>query len=382
MKFRFVFLIAGFLATAPATAQVGKEMKAFRDKKGVTVTLLTPSLYSLYQKENLGRLPGEILKSLEEVNVLRVDRQQAAPTLKDEIARRFNPVLENEARYTLASSRQLPGGMERVYTSRQQETISALVLWSENEREIVLVELKGVIQAEKARALSGVLQVRGLEQLAYALAPGEETLAGDPFDLDHFMQGFPRRPRSLVDSIPGLFGSGIEEIDALFEQMEETFRQMRNGESVQGGSYSRGLEVTRENGKTRIKVKGTNVEVLYLIDGKVFAADSLTSIPEEIATVEMHDAPDDPRKAYVVINTLDKIGQFTGFSGGVLRFRHENQDYAFNLERLPAPALLVNNRPAREPVGDPARILQIRPATGLERLLFSIPSLEVIIVMQ
>ena len=130
MKFRFVFLIAGFLATATATAQVGKEMKAFRDKKGVTVTLLTPSLYSLYQKENLGRLPGEILKSLEEVNVLRVDRQQAAPTLKDEIARRFNPVLENEARYTLASSRQLPGGMERVYTSRQQETISALVLCS------------------------------------------------------------------------------------------------------------------------------------------------------------------------------------------------------------------------------------------------------------
>ncbi|MDR2130332.1 MAG: DUF4252 domain-containing protein [Odoribacteraceae bacterium] len=392
MKRLFVFLIAALVSTMPVKSQIGQEMKAFRDKEGVTVTLLTPSLYSLYQKENLGRLPGEILKQLKEVNVLRVDRRQASPVLKEEMSRRFQPILDNEAKYALTESRQLPGGEERLYIHQQESEIRSLVLWSESEREIVLIELKGTIQPERARALSGILQVKGLERLAYILAPEqeEEILARDPLDPGDFLQGFRRRHRSPVDSLwPGGFfdgfGGHFDDMDAMIGQVEEMFERMRRGEGIDNGegihdSYSRGLEVTRENGKTRIKVNGSNVEVLYLIDGQVFAADSLTSIPDEIVTVDMLDAPDDPKKAYVVINTFQATGRFTGFSDGTLRFRHENQDYIFNIAKLPAPVLLVNNRPTRDFRVNPSDIIQIRPATALERALFGFPSIEVIIV--
>ena len=59
MKYAIALLVAGLLRVAPAMSQVGQEMKAFRDREGVTVTLLTPELYNLYLKGN----PGETLKA-------------------------------------------------------------------------------------------------------------------------------------------------------------------------------------------------------------------------------------------------------------------------------------------------------------------------------
>ncbi|MDR0766747.1 MAG: DUF4252 domain-containing protein [Odoribacteraceae bacterium] len=391
MKYLFAFLIAGLAWTLPAKAQVGKEMKAFRDREGVTVTLLTPSLYSLYRKGN----PGEVLKQFKEVNVLRVDRQRAAPALKEEIARRVNPVIENETRYALVSSRRVGGEEERLYVSQQEEKTTALVLWSENEREIVLVELKGDIHAEQARALPDILQVQGLERLAGLLSPDEErALAGFPFAPDRFPRGASRWPRAGIDSLvpDGFFDgfdggffdgfggtNGFDNIDKMMEEMGKMFGQSRRDPSSPL-SFSRGIEVTRENGKTRVKVNASNVEVLYLIDGKEFSADTLAAIPEDIATVDMIDMPNESRKAYVVINTSRAAGRFTSFADGVLRFRHENQDYVFHVDKLPAPVLLVNNRPTREFRVDPASILQVRPATDLERALFGFSSIQVIIV--
>ncbi|MDR1273924.1 MAG: hypothetical protein LBK12_05175, partial [Odoribacteraceae bacterium] len=103
-------------------------------------------------------------------------------------------------------------------------------------------------------------------------------------------------------------------------------------------------------------------------------------LPDEIANVEMLDAPDAPGKAYVLVNTLQKVGQFTSFSGGILRYRHENQDYTCNVERLAEPALVINNHLARDFRVNPADIIQIRPATDLERALLGLPSVQVIIV--
>jgi hypothetical protein len=389
MKYLFVFLIAGLVSTTPLTAQVGKEMKVFRNKEGVTVTLLTPSLYNLYKKESLSRLPDECLKQLKEVNVLHVERQRAAPTLEKEIAHRLDPILENESRYSLVKSRQLPFGSERLYVSQQDEQIDALVLWSENEREIVIIELKGNIRTEKVSTLANTLQVKGLERLTYLLAPetNDENIAHNPFDLDRFVQGFQQRFRSPGDSTRWRgfddFDSHFENMDAMFNQIEKMFEQFGtfNDNGGIGESISNGLEVIRENGKTRFKVNATNAEIIYLIDGKVVHADSLATLPEDIATVDMVSAPDDPRKSYVIINTLDKAGQFTGFSGGILRFRHGNQDYIFNLDKLPAPVLVINNRPARDLSSiDPVDILQIRPATELESTLLGLPSVKVIII--
>jgi hypothetical protein len=378
MKYAIALLVAGLLRVAPAMSQVGQEMKAFRDREGVSVTLLAPELYNLYLKGN----PGETLKAFKEINVLRVDRSRAAASLKEEIERRVNPILDNETRYSLASSRRGAGREERLYVSREEGEITALVLWSETEREIALVELKGNIRAEKARALPDILQVRGLEGLANLLAPEEEEA---PFAAGRF----PRRPRLSLDSLAA--GSILEEFDRLFGNMPDPFegfgdidammKELSERAGDQGTfSTSRGLAVTRENGKTRIQVNGSNVDILYLIDGKLFAADTLESIPEDIATVDMLDAPDDPGKSYVVINTSRVSGRFISFSGGVLRFRRENQDYAFNIDKLPAPALLINNRPSRDFRVDPADIIQVRPATDLERALCGFSSVQVVIV--
>jgi hypothetical protein len=50
------------------------------------------------------------------------------------------------------------------------------------------------------------------------------------------------------------------------------------------------------------------------------------------------------------------------------------------VERLAEPALIINNRLTREFRVDPADIIQIRPATGLERDLLGFPSAQVIII--
>jgi hypothetical protein len=383
MKRSFLFLIAAALLSTPLAAQVGKEMKAFRGREGVTVTLLTPSLFSLYKKENAGRLPDDVLRQLKEVNVLRADLRHADPALAGEIKRRVSPILENEAKYDPVSNRQSLVGEERLYVSRHEEEISALVLWSASEEELVLVELKGAIQPRRVYLLPSLLQVDGLERLAHLAAPGDDPLAIDPFDLEHF---FPSTSGALIDSLrrgafPDGHGDPFGGIDAMIGQIEQMFEQLGRGSGV-GTSFSssRGLEVIRENGKTRIKVDASNVEILYLIDGKVIPADSLASLPDEIAHVEMLDAPDAPGKAYVLVNTLQKTGQFISFSGGILRYRHGNQDYTCNVERLPEPALVINNRLSREFRVNPADIIQIRPATDLERTLLGLPSAQVVIV--
>ncbi|MDR2413629.1 MAG: DUF4252 domain-containing protein [Odoribacteraceae bacterium] len=392
MRYLFAFLLAGLLHASPALAQLGNEMKSFRDREGVTVTLLTPSLFSLYQKDNLGKLPGEVLKQLKEVNVLRVDKQRAAPALKEEIARRVNPVLENESRFALVSSQRARGNEERVHVSRQGEEITALALWSENERELVVIELRGIIALDKARALPAVLQVRGLERLAYLVSPDEELfLPGSPFDPGFFSRG--NRQRVFPDTLfpGGLFDdldpfSGFDNLDwfdnagSMMESMERLFEEMRNENTPNGLSTARGIEVTRSNGKTRIKVNASNAEIFYLIDGQAFTADSLPALPEDIATVDMIESPNDHRKAFVVINTTRAAGQFVALSNGLLRFRHENQDYAFHLEMLPPPVLLINNIPTKTFNINPSDILQIRPASQLERDLFNTPTIQVIII--
>ena len=42
-------MMISLVTILPLQAQVGKEMKAFRNKDGITVTMLNPSLYSLYK---------------------------------------------------------------------------------------------------------------------------------------------------------------------------------------------------------------------------------------------------------------------------------------------------------------------------------------------
>ncbi len=50
IKSLFTCMMVSLVTILPLQAQVGKEMKAFRNKDGITVTMLNPSLYSLYKQ--------------------------------------------------------------------------------------------------------------------------------------------------------------------------------------------------------------------------------------------------------------------------------------------------------------------------------------------
>lgn len=66
-------MMVSLVTILPLQAQVGKEMKAFRNKDGITVTMLNPSLYSLYKQGDLSLPAEEALKDIKEINVIQVD---------------------------------------------------------------------------------------------------------------------------------------------------------------------------------------------------------------------------------------------------------------------------------------------------------------------
>lgn len=74
-------MMVSLVTILPLQAQVGKEMKAFRNKDGITVTMLNPSLYSLYKQGDLSLPAEEALKDMKEINVMQVDIKRATPRL-------------------------------------------------------------------------------------------------------------------------------------------------------------------------------------------------------------------------------------------------------------------------------------------------------------
>ena len=94
----------------------------------------------------------------------------------------------------------------------------------------------------------------------------------------------------------------------------------------------------------------------------------------------MITSPTNAKKSYVVINTKQKKGQFISYANGVLKYKYNKQEYTLNPEKLEEPALIINNRLTRSFNIDPVQIIQIRPASELERQLFGAPSAQVIIV--
>lgn len=127
--------------------------------------------------------------------------------------------------------------------------------------------------------------------------------------------------------------------------------------------------------------KRYHTEIAYLIDGIEIPTDSLKNgFPEEIANVIMVTEPDNAKKSYVIINTLKKAGQFVSYSNGILKYKHKNQEFTVNPEKLSEPSLLVNNRLTRTFNVDPMQIIQIRPATDIERKILNAPSAQVVII--
>ena len=387
-------LTAGLLLANGARAQVGNEMRAFRNKAGVSVTMLTPSLYNLYRSSASGLDAEEALRGIGEVNVMQVRIGEAGDDVVASARERLAPVLGDESKYTLVRSDEGAHGQERLYVAQRDGAVAALVLWSLDDETLSVVELKGDLDLDRVGRVARALNVKGLEKLAYVNAPAG---GGSRSALDFARGGaadfwreleerFGFRRDSLAARDP--FGGGIlDGLEEMIGDMEEMFGGMGGGfsiSSMMGGAdgaetYSNGLQVYRENGKTHIKVDAKNIAVRYMVDGVVIDSTD-AEIPDDIANVVMIPDPEVPKTSYVVINTKAKAGQFISFADGVLRYKHKNQEYTVNVEKLDEPAILLDNRLTRDFAVDPARIVQIRPATDAERRLFQVPSAQVVIV--
>ena len=87
-----------------------KEMKAFRNKDGITVTMLNPSLYSLYKQGDLSLPAEEALKDIKEINVMQVDIKRATPKVVEEISQRITP--DRGKRGQIHARAQPPGSLQ------------------------------------------------------------------------------------------------------------------------------------------------------------------------------------------------------------------------------------------------------------------------------
>ena len=375
IKSLFTCMMISLVTILPLQAQVGKEMKAFRNKDGITVTMLNPSLYSLYKQGDLSLSAEEALKDIKEINVMQVDMKRTTSKVVEEISQRITPIVENEAKYTLVRSHRGAYSQEYLYVTQHEERITSLVLWSEDAETLSIVELKGNIQLDNVDEIANALKVKGLDRLAYINTPTDQVASGSDF-IKKLEERFGIKRDSIFGKDPfGSFRESFGSIDDMLKKAEEMFRDM--GPMFSGESDMDGMSESI----SRIKVNAKNSEVSYVIDGIEYVADSLKNgIPDEIATVNMITSPTNAKKSYVIINTKQKKGQFISYANGVLKYKYDKQEYTLNPEKLEEPALLINNRLTRQFNIDPLQIIQIRPASELERQLFSAPSAQVIIV--
>lgn len=327
IKSLFTCMMISLVTILPLQAQVGKEMKAFRNKDGITVTMLNPSLYSLYKQGDLSLSAEEALKDIKEINVMQVDMKRTTSKVVEEISQRITPIVENEAKYTLVRSHRGAYSQEYLYVTQHEERITSLVLWSEDAETLSIVELKGNIQLDNVDEIANALKVKGLDRLAYINTPTDQVASGSDF-IKKLEERFGIKRDSIFGKDP--FGSFRESFGSIDDMLKKA--EVKNG------------------------------------------------IPDEIATVNMITSPTNAKKSYVIINTKQKKGQFISYANGVLKYKYDKQEYTLNPEKLEEPALLINNRLTRQFNIDPLQIIQIRPASELERQLFSAPSAQVIIV--
>lgn len=421
MKRQFVMMLAVFFACPLyLDAQVGKLMSRYHEQPGVTVTQLDKSLYGLYQRDNLLPEASEMLQKIDEVNIFSVNLVACEAGTADKAAGQFRGLLDDAGKYKLIKSRNDDFGKQLIYTRSQDGKVSDLVVWNENPQQLDVIELRGDIQLEKVALLSRALTIPGLNSLASLSsnpAPYEAYRRSNDFDgsdilgqlrkmqermMQHFngMGGMDRASDVPVDStqtaapMPGFFDpfGAIEDIfgaesmmnpqqiEELFkngvgsQSFEKIFRSFGDGTDV----ISNSVQITEENGKTKIKIDSQNADITYIIDGKQAPKDNI-EMPEQILNVNIIPSKEDVKKSYLFITSKEKIGTFVSCKDGVLTFECENQEYKYNLDKAQEPLLVIDGRLSSHFDLDPSAILQIRPVSQIEKEVGYYPNAEVII---
>ena len=141
---------------------------------------------------------------------------------------------------------------------------------------------------------------------------------------------------------------------------------------------SNSVQITEENGKTKIKIDSQNSDMTYIIDGQQAPKDNV-QMPDKILNVNIIPSKEDVKKSYLFITSRDRLVEFVSFQNGVLTFIYNSQEYKYNLEKMKEPLLVIDGRLADRFDIDPSEILQIRPISPIEKEVGYYPNAEVII---
>lgn len=413
MKKLMVILMVGLMIPFCATAQLSKQMAKYHKKAGVTVTQLDKSLYGLYQRENLPAEAKEMLQKLDEVNILNLNTYKCDEGTREKIIAQFHEILDNPNNYKLVKSRNDNYSEQLIYTRNKNGKVSDLVVWNMNPHQMDIIELRGDIETEKIALLSKALNIQGLHSLA-TLSPNQqnnesmdyaETMrqakeAMQQFN-SNFLDGFgnkfanpftnPNDTTLQQNSYRDLFNG----IDAMITDMFSGLDPQQLKELMKSGSahkmqkfvrsfgdsnniISNSIQITEENGKTKLKIDSKNSDITYIIDGQKMPKDNV-QMPEKILNVNIIPSKEDMKKSYLFVTSQDKIGTFTSYKNGVLSFKYNNQDYQYNLDKVQEPLLVLDGRLASSFNIEPTEILQIRPISQIEKEVGYYPNAQVII---
>lgn len=401
-KIAFI-IIVGLLCSLETYAQLGKKMSEYHEKDGITVTQLDKSLYGLYKNNHLSEETAAVLQKLDEVNILNVNTQICQPALYEKISERFYNLLNNPDKYRLVKSHKDGLHRQLIYTADKDGKISDLVVWNQDAGSLDIVELRGDIDLDNIALLSRALNIEGLRSLAALSTPAidpyrEAREAGQSLQGllngffnnmdDDFFADMERKINRLssmsADSAFSPF-SMLGNFD--FGQVEEMLKNGGNSHSVQqfyqsfgDGSNisSNSIQITEENGKTKLKIDSQNSDITYIIDGEKAPKDNV-QMPEQIMNVNIIPSKEDMKKSYLFVTSRKPLGTFTSFSNGVLTFQYNNQEYKYNLDKAEEPLLVIDGRLAYEFSIDPSSILQIRPISQIEKEVGYYPNAQVII---
>ncbi len=100
------------------------------------------------------------------------------------------------------------------------------------------------------------------------------------------------------------------------KKVEKFFQSFGNGT----GMSSNSVQITEENGKTKIKIDSQNSDMTYIIDGQQAPKDNV-QMPDKILNVNIIPSKEDVnKKSYLFITSRDRLGEFVSFQNGVLTF--------------------------------------------------------------
>lgn len=409
-------------------------MSRYHEQNCVTVTQLDQSLYGLYRKDNLPPEAAEMLQKLDEVNLLNLDLPACTPEGARDLMSQFRKQLDNPGKYKLIKSHRDASGKQLIYTGSRNGKVTDLVVWNQNPERLDIIELRGDIQLDKIALLSKALNLKGLSSLAalsshpdsfdaykryndFAPETHENRMAREMQDMQKLMQqfqqgfpgrsGFPGMPDIFADTtaaddfpfggsnLPEHFFNPFDALDSFFgfgdldpKKMEELARGMNGRRQKMEKIYqsfgdghnlsSNSVQITEENGKTKIKIDSQNADMTYIIDGKQAPKDNV-QMPESIQHVNIIPSKEDIKKSYLFITSKDKLGEFASYQNGILTFTYNQQEYRYNLDKSQEPLLVIDGRLSDRFSIDPATIQQIRPISQIEKEVGYYPHAQVII---